>query len=75
LAGHGIALCPSSLLKDDLEAGRLIALSEVAVHSNKTYYILEPPDVRLKRDHVNRFRDWLVETALTQSASFGAEHS
>ena len=62
LAGHGVALCAPTLLADDLDAGRLVLLSEVPVQRSFDYYILEPhqfPGPKLEAREI--FKSWLLE--------------
>ncbi len=60
LAGQGIALCPLSIITDDLREGRLRVLSDETIHDNHAYYLLE----RHGRDGASAalvFRQWLLE--------------
>ncbi len=59
LVGQGVALCPIAMIKDDLNQGHLVQLSEVSVLEQMNYYLLssktiDPP----KRDAADAFRDW-----------------
>ncbi len=41
LAGQGTALCPLSVIADDIEDGRLVKLSDLTVHDDSAYYLME----------------------------------
>lgn len=69
LAGQGVALCPTSIIHDDLITKRLVQLSDVCVHSEYGYYLLEPARPALSRaDAIGVFRAWLMEKAARQRA-------
>lgn len=69
LAGQGAALCPKSLVVDDLASGRLVKLSDVTINEDHAYYMIEPGDAQHRHaPAIATFKDWL----LTQ-ASGGAE--
>lgn len=62
LAGQGVALCPPSILGDDLSSGRLIALSDEPVNADFRYYFLEPIEPRRgAARHIEAFKSWLLE--------------
>lgn len=61
-AGHGVALARRVLAADDLAAGRLVRLFDVALPSALAYWVVAPPHY-LKRPKVRAFRDWLFEEA------------
>lgn len=66
LAGQGVALCPTAIIHDDLVTRRLVQLSDIAVHTEYGYYLLEPARPELTRtDAVGVFRKWLLENART----------
>ena len=68
LAGHGIALCAPALLTDDLETGRLVQLSEIAVQTSHDYYILEPNELPgTKLDARETFKTWLLDQAASHT--------
>ena len=72
LAGHGVALCAPALLADDLESGRLVQLSDIAVQMNHDYYVLEPHELPgAKLDARETFKQWLMQSATFHST----EHS
>ena len=67
LAGQGVALCPLAIVGDDIAAGRLVQLSDIAIRSAAAYYILSP-----EGEHAGSaaaFRDWLLSTAPGASAA------
>ncbi|MDK8874997.1 LysR substrate-binding domain-containing protein [Paracoccus sp. SSJ] len=59
LAGQGVALCPLAMIRDDLDAGRLVQLSPVTVLENYGYYLLatDPPPADLA-ENARAFQDW-----------------
>jgi len=73
LAGQGVALCPPAMLKDDLQSGRLVQLSDIAVKESCSYYLLEhavpePPLSGRPDDAGDHFRDWLLRLIETETA-------
>lgn len=61
LAGQGIALCPTAIIRDDLEAGRLVKLSSRAINSGYNYFSVHR--LEGKRGPVGIFVDWLNSMA------------
>jgi LysR family glycine cleavage system transcriptional activator len=61
LAGQGVALCPLAMVRPDLEAGRLVKLSDVSIGEEYGYFLLSGP---LAGDPPGRearaFRDWAM---------------
>jgi LysR family glycine cleavage system transcriptional activator len=74
LAGQGIALCPRSLLADDVESGRLVQLFDTAIKLDYAYSIIEPGDGSGRRsDTIALFKDWLLASAkLANGAAIGS---
>ncbi|WP_207476168.1 transcriptional regulator GcvA [Arenibaculum pallidiluteum] len=62
LAGQGVALARSALIADDLAAGRLVRLFDLALPSELAYWVVCPPHY-LRRPKVRAFRDWLFAEA------------
>lgn len=62
LAGQGVALGRSSLVADDLAAGRLVRPFELEFTSSFAYYLAVPKGVKPSA-RVEAFRDWLLEQA------------
>ena len=62
LAGQGIALCPKSLIADDLASGRLVQLFDIAIKQDYAYSIIEPGSGR-RSEALDTFKDWLLATA------------
>jgi LysR family transcriptional regulator, glycine cleavage system transcriptional activator len=58
--GQGVALGRGSIMKDDLAAGRLVRLFEVAMPTAFSYWLVYP-EGGLARAKVRAFRDWIVE--------------
>lgn len=65
LAGQGVALCPIAMVTDDLDAGRLVQLSPIAIRARFGYHVIvaERPDPR-RAEAVAAFADWLLSTAV-----------
>jgi LysR family transcriptional regulator, glycine cleavage system transcriptional activator len=62
LAGQGVSLCPLSIIHDDLQSDRLVQLSDVTVHSDSAYYLVEPDQANsARRPEEKLFRDWLEQ--------------
>lgn len=61
LNGGGVVLVSEFLVRQDLEAGRLVKPFELFLPSNHWYWFLCPPE-NLERPKVRAFRDWLVKT-------------
>lgn len=58
-AGQGIAILPETVVRDDINDGRLVVLfGPEVVNCSFDYYLLAPPD-RFRRRPVQLFRDWL----------------
>ena len=61
LAGQGIALCPRSLIADDLESGRLVQLFDTAIKLDYAYCIIEAAHGSGRRsDAIDLFKIWLL---------------
>jgi DNA-binding transcriptional LysR family regulator len=69
LAGQGAALCPLAMIRPDIEAGFLTALSDTPRPVGSDYYLLTrtraPQDLQAK---VAVFRDWVLAEAGTAGA-------
>ncbi|WP_300042716.1 LysR family transcriptional regulator [uncultured Paracoccus sp.] len=63
LSGQGVALCPRAMIGPDLDQGRLVALSDLAVLQDHAYYLtisnLTPQRGRLARAR-DLFQAWLA---------------
>lgn len=62
IEGQGVAMGDLSLLRSELERGRLIQPFDLTLPSEWAYYIVYPPGA-LKRPKVKAFRDFLLEEA------------
>ena len=60
IAGLGVALVPTFVAIEEIEAGRLIMPFPKEVPSPTSYFFASPPD-RLKAPKVQKFLDWLEE--------------
>lgn len=64
LAGQGVALCPRSLIGDDLSSGRLIQLFDTTILEDHAYYIIEPEDAQHRHAAaIATFKQWLLSEA------------
>lgn len=69
--GQGLALGRSVLLRDDLEAGRLIRpFGEASRALEFAYYIVHRPEVA-DLAKIKAFREWLIHSCLTEGALNG----
>lgn len=61
LAGQGVALCPLAMVRPDLEAGRLVKLSDMRIGEELGYFLLSGPRAGdpLGRE-ARAFRDWAL---------------
>ncbi|SFD14434.1 LysR substrate binding domain-containing protein [Tropicimonas isoalkanivorans] len=59
VAGMGVALLPSYLIEEELERGSLVALSDRAMPTEFSYYIMQPESKRTSNATV-LFRNWLL---------------
>lgn len=55
IAGHGVALCPTSLICAELERGDLVLLSDVPENCDRNYLLFQH---RRKNDAADRFCSW-----------------
>ncbi len=58
--GLGVALARKSLVRDDLEQGKLVAPFEMEMPSKVAYYLLYPREYS-EFDKIQKFRDWVLE--------------
>ncbi|MEN9410351.1 MAG: hypothetical protein RL216_2325 [Pseudomonadota bacterium] len=59
LAGQGVALCPLAMIRADIEAGRLVQLSDVSVLEDHGYHLVSGPGAEgAQRPAARAFRDW-----------------
>lgn len=65
LAGQGVALCPKSLIRDDLASGRLIQLfNDIEIRRDHAYYMIESADAHHQhRAAIAQFKEWLLAQA------------
>jgi len=74
--GQGVVLGNTSLVADDLDAGRLVRPFELALkgEANFAYYVVSPRSVA-DRPLVSAFRDWLFEEAGETHRRLAADRS
>lgn len=60
LAGHGVGLCPTTLIERDLAAGNLVVLSDDAIDEDKFYWLVGSDS--LSEDGA-LLRQWLLDQA------------
>lgn len=64
LAGQGVALCPRSLIGDDLASGRLVQVSNTTIMDDHAYHIIEPADAQHRHaEAIALFKEWLLDAA------------
>lgn len=63
IAGHGVALCPVSLISAELERGDLVLLSDLPENTDRNYLLFCKPS---KNEAVDKFRHWIGEIASQQ---------
>ncbi|MDO5703547.1 MAG: LysR substrate-binding domain-containing protein [Paracoccus sp. (in: a-proteobacteria)] len=59
LSGQGVALCPMSMIRPDLEAGHLVCLSELTVISEWGYFLLQKPAAE-QNEKSRAFGEWIM---------------
>src|SRR5690606_24807454 len=74
LGGQGVMLGRSALIRDDLESGRLLRLSEVEVPALEANWLVCLERSR-SRSAVRAFRDWLVAEAASDGGATGSNSS
>lgn len=57
IAGHGVALCPTELIRGDLQAGHLVQLLDDSILDDRNYVLFVRPSAA---PAVQTFCDWLV---------------
>ncbi|MCB1378516.1 MAG: transcriptional regulator GcvA [Notoacmeibacter sp.] len=64
LAGQGVALCPRSLIVDDLASGRLIQIFDTTVMKDRAYYMVEPAETQHRHSAaLATVKAWLIAEA------------
>lgn len=71
LAGKGIALIRSVLVREQLKNGTLINPLRVAIDSPIAYYLVYDESAILQRMN-RRFRDWIIATAVAEENEYPA---
>ncbi|ASJ74320.1 LysR substrate-binding domain-containing protein [Granulosicoccus antarcticus] len=62
LSGQGVALCPLSMVQEDLAGGHLVQLSELTVMETYNYYLIERSlSNSSTQKSVDAFKNWLFE--------------
>jgi LysR family glycine cleavage system transcriptional activator len=64
VAGLGIAIVPTVLVRTELEAGELVVLSEASVESRQGYFLAYPTE-NADFPPLAAFREWLLEESRT----------
>lgn len=65
MEGLGVVICSPSFVRDEVEAGKLIALSRTSIPTGDLYWLFLPTGRVGKA--LGTFADWLVEEALSGS--------
>ena len=64
LAGQGVGLAPTALLRRDMDQGNLVRLFPIEVLQHRAYFITEPAVARTSRaNEVAVFKEWLLREA------------
>jgi LysR family transcriptional regulator, glycine cleavage system transcriptional activator len=64
LSGQGLALCPRSLIRDDVAAGRLVELfPETCINEDWGYWLAEPDSTEGRAEGIAAFKDWVLAEA------------
>lgn len=58
LAGHGVALCPVEVFRQEIERGELVVLSDVATLTDEGYFLVTP---ERRSNTVATFARWFAE--------------
>lgn len=65
IAGHGVALCPTSLICAELKRGDLVLLSDVPENCDRNYFLFRH---QRKNDAVDRFCSWVSRSLPSSQA-------
>jgi DNA-binding transcriptional LysR family regulator len=57
IAGHGVALCPVDVVRNEIARGDLVVLSDLSILSDRSYAVFTRKPLRRS---VRQFRDWFV---------------
>ena len=68
VAGRGVALAKSTLARDDLEAGRLVAPMAITTSVDFAYYVVHPK-VKGRLPQVKAFVAWITAEARAHEAA------
>ncbi|MFL9945822.1 LysR substrate-binding domain-containing protein [Paraburkholderia agricolaris] len=66
IAGHGVALCPVELVREDIAQRSLVVLSDIGVKCNGNYLLLHR---KSPSPTVIAFRDWLLSEVQSDAPS------
>jgi DNA-binding transcriptional LysR family regulator len=58
IAGHGVALCPVELVREDIQQNNLVVLSDIGVKCAGNYLLLHR---KVPSATVQAFRDWMLK--------------
>ncbi|WP_090756354.1 LysR family transcriptional regulator [Paracoccus chinensis] len=76
LSGQGVALCPEAMIRQDLDAGHLVRLSQTTVFDDYGHYLLQGPRAPAHA-HTATFRTWVLgerDRDAGRVASAGGNH-
>jgi len=74
MAGQGVALINPFFFGADIEAGRLILISDVLVKSERPYWLVYPTS-RQRSKRIRAFRDWILGEVPGDGPPVGGEPS
>jgi LysR family transcriptional regulator, glycine cleavage system transcriptional activator len=60
IAGLGVALLPTFLIEEELQAGKLVRALDLPMESSERYYLVWPKE-RARHGPLVAFREWLLE--------------
>jgi LysR family transcriptional regulator, glycine cleavage system transcriptional activator len=64
LAGQGLALCPYSLIQDDVAAGRLVHVYQgTSINEDWGYWLVEPENTDGREVAIAAFKTWILNEA------------
>ncbi len=68
--GQGVALVSDSILRGELDSGRLVKPFDVDLDADNAYYLVAPPRA-FERPNVQAFRDFLLAELAAEARGDG----
>ena len=66
IAGHGVALCPIDVFREELDRGDLTVLSDIATNTEKSYFVITQ---RSPSRAVEKFVEWFFASIQASSST------